>query len=418
MPRQATNTLRETTLPLLLLAGDAAVTYVGVLAAYALRYASPLGHLGIDVPNAQLAEYRPLLLLGVGLLIGAFAQLGLYDSRLLLRRYQCLSLIVKGTAFWCLVYLGVSLVLKFNPPISRLFVVLAFVSVVGLLYLWRAAAYVVLTRTPLLGRVQRRTALLGWGESAHELARSFAADPVHPFACVGIVSLPGERSPTEDSRPALPTRAAGGATDRVPWLGTSGQLDEILARGGIDALIITRIDLPAGELERVVESCERAYVDWKIVPGSFEVFVSGLHLQTIGKLPLLGVEGLAITKLFNRLLKRTVDVAGALVGLVVAAPFIAVLAALIKRESPGGGVFFAQTRVGADHEPFTLYKLRSMAPDAAARDHLQQSTARNDPRLLRIGAFMRRWNLDELPQFWNVLRGSMSLVGPRPERPV
>src|SRR5215467_9082099 len=111
--RRNTNTLRETTLPLLLLAGDAAVTYAGVLTAYALRYDSPLGRLGIDVPNAQLAEYRPLLLLGVGLLIGAFAQLGLYDSRLLLRRYQSLNLILKGTAFWCLVYLGVSLVLKF-----------------------------------------------------------------------------------------------------------------------------------------------------------------------------------------------------------------------------------------------------------------------------------------------------------------
>jgi lipopolysaccharide/colanic/teichoic acid biosynthesis glycosyltransferase len=80
-------------------------------------------------------------------------------------------------------------------------------------------------------------------------------------------------------------------------------------------------------------------------------------------------------------------------------------------------VFFRQTRVGAGHRPFTLWKLRSMAPGAEATDAARQSTARDDPRLLRLGGFLRRWNLDELPQFWNVLRGDMSLVGPRPERP-
>ena len=94
-----------------------------------------------------------------------------------------------------------------------------------------------------------------------------------------------------------------------------------------------------------------------------------------------------------------------------------VLAALIKRESPAGPVFFRQERVGAGHRTFTLYKLRSMHPDAAASDSASVSTARGDARLLGIGAWMRRWNLDELPQFWNVLRGDMSLVGPRPERP-
>jgi lipopolysaccharide/colanic/teichoic acid biosynthesis glycosyltransferase len=96
---------------------------------------------------------------------------------------------------------------------------------------------------------------------------------------------------------------------------------------------------------------------------------------------------------------------------------VLLLALLIKRESPNGPVFFRQTRVGSNHRPFTLYKLRSMKPDAATTDDAAQSTGRADPRLLRIGAFLRRWNLDELPQFWNVLRGEMSLVGPRPERP-
>jgi lipopolysaccharide/colanic/teichoic acid biosynthesis glycosyltransferase len=131
----------------------------------------------------------------------------------------------------------------------------------------------------------------------------------------------------------------------------------------------------------------------------------------------LGVDELVINKLFNRALKRGIDLAGAAVGLVLSAPVIALLAVLIKRASPGGGVFFRQPRIGAGHRTFTLIKLRSMQPDAAMLDHANVSTQSGDPRVLPIGDWMRRWNLDELPQFWNVLRGDMSLVGPRPERP-
>ena len=133
---------------------------------------------------------------------------------------------------------------------------------------------------------------------------------------------------------------------------------------------------------------------------------------------MLGVEELAINRLFNRMLKRAVDIVGAFLGLIFGLPVLALLAVLIKRESPGGPVLFRQTRLGTDQRTFNLWKLRSMQPGAEAQDHLQQSTARHDARLLRIGAWMRRWNLDEIPQFWNVLKGQMSLVGPRPERPL
>ena len=114
--------------------------------------------------------------------------------------------------------------------------------------------------------------------------------------------------------------------------------------------------------------------------------------------------------------KRAFDVAGSLLILIAASPIFLALAVLIPLDSRGP-VFFRQPRVGVGHHPITVWKLRSMTPDAAATDAAQQSTLLGDPRLLHIGAFMRRWNLDEVPQFWNVLRGNMSLVGPRPERP-
>jgi len=406
VPRAASQSLRETVIPLTLLAGDALVTFAGLVLGWWLRYASPLGKLGIAVPGATFTRYLPLLLVGVALLVGAFAQFGLYDARLLLRRYQSLNAILKGAAFWLVAYLGVSLVLKFDPPISRLFVVVAFVCVIVLLYVWRSLAYALVTRSPLLARLRRRAVLLGWNDDARALAAEIARDPAHPFALAGVVTL------ASDTAPALP-----GAPGRPPTLGGVAELDAILAREHADLLIATRLDLPRPEIRRIVETCERAYVEWKIVPGAFDIFLSGLRLQTIGRVPVLGVEELAIHRLFNRALKRTFDLVAALIGLVLSLPVVLVLAVLIKRESPGGPVFFRQTRVGAGHRPFTLWKLRSMAPGADATDAARQSTARADPRLLRIGAFIRRWNLDELPQFWNVLRGDMSLVGPRPERP-
>ncbi len=393
-------------MPLALLGGDTIATFAALALGWWLRYASPLRRYGIDVPDATFAQYLRLLLVGVALLIAAFAQFGLYDSRLVLRRYQSLNAILKGAAFWLAAYLGVSLALKFDPPISRLFAVIAFGCVVALLYLWRTLAYAFLVRSPLLVRLRRRAILLGWGDDARALANEILRDPAHPLALAGIVTFPGTASPF----PPAPG-------DSLRWLGSVDELEAILATEHADLVIATRLELPRAELRRIVETCERAYVEWKVVPGAFDIFLSGLRLQTIGRVPVLGVEELAINRLFYRALKRTFDLVGSLIGLVLSAPLVLVLAFLIRRESPGAPVLFRQRRVGTGHREFTLYKLRSMTPTAAASDDTHQSTSRNDPRLLRIGAFLRRWNLDELPQFWNVLCGDMSLVGPRPERP-
>jgi exopolysaccharide biosynthesis polyprenyl glycosylphosphotransferase len=383
-----------------MLLGDTFVTIGGLCLGFWIRYESPVGNLGIDVPDAVFTSYVPLLLLGAVLLIGTFANLGLYDSRVLLRRYQSLNLILKGSAFWLAAYLTVSLVLKFTPPISRLFVIIAFVCVVVALYLWREFAYVMLSRPSIRTKLQRNAVLLGWNASASSLAAEISRDANHPFTVFGVITLTGDLVPNGERH-----------------LGRVDELDTILASQPIDLLIATRMDFRRVELRKIVETCERAYVEWKIVPAAFDIFLNGLRLQTIGRTPVLGIEHLNITRLFNRGAKRLIDLVGAFAGLVLSTPIIAVLALMIKRESPNGPVFFRQERVGSGHRPFTLYKMRSMHPGAPSQDHVRQSTQANDPRRLKIGALMRRWNLDELPQFWNVLRGEMSLVGPRPERP-
>ncbi len=394
------DSLRETLLPALLLGGDLVVAFAGLAAGWWLRYRSAVGGLGLEVAGARFGDYLPLLVVGVVFLVAAFAQQGLYDGRMLLRRQLALNLLARGMVFWVLVYLAFSLVIKFDPPISRLFVVVAAVVTLLLLALWREAVYRVLTRPALLPHLQRRVAILGWNPAAQRLVQELQRGPGHPYAVVGLID-------DGTHPPMCPLRA----------LGSLEALGTVLREEQIDVLIAAHLDIPADRLRDITAVCERAYVEWKIVPAAFPIFLTGLRLQTVGRVPVIGVEDLPISRLFNRVAKRVVDLVGAVFGLLAAAPVIAVLAALIKAESPHAPVFFRQKRVGAGHREFTLYKLRSMHPDAAASDDAHQSTRAGDPRLLRLGAWMRRWNLDELPQYWNVLRGDMSLVGPRPERP-
>ena len=398
------NALRQVVLPSVLLAGDLVFALAGLVLAWWLRYDTRLGQLGIPVPGAAFAAYQPLLLVGVALLVGTYAQMGLYDERLLLRRYRSLLIVLKGTALWLLAYLGISLVLKFQPPISRLFVVIAFANVVLLVFVWRTAFFAAIRRGALLERLQLRVAVLGWNDNARRLIVEIGTQRAQPYQVVGIIGEARHTGP--DPHEDLPALV----------LGELDELDSILRLHAVDILIAAHLDFPRETMHAITHACERCYVELKIIPTVFQIFVSGLRMQTIGTVPVLGVEDLAVAQLFSRITKRGCDLAGAATGLLVAALVIAVLAALIRRESPGPA-FFGQERVGLNHRPFTMWKLRSMQLDAAARDQEQQSTPAGDPRLLRIGRFIRRWNLDELPQFWNVLRGEMSLVGPRPERP-
>jgi len=156
-------------------------------------------------------------------------------------------------------------------------------------------------------------------------------------------------------------------------------------------------------------------VQFKVVPSYFSILVSGLYLETISGIPILGVSRLPLDRMFNRLIKRLLDIVGSLMGLLLSAPIIAVFGTLVYLESPGP-VLYRQRRLGRNGKTFHMVKLRSMRLDAEQNGQVGWST-KDDTRRLRIGAFMRKWNIDEVPQFWNVLKGEMSLVGPRPERP-
>lgn len=404
MAASQTYTRTQNLLLSLLLIGDVLLCFAGLSLGYWLRFESPLRAISFE-PDAvaNYSEYFPLLILGTAFFIGACAHLRLYDPRFLLRPSEARLIIFRGVFFWFIAFLSTSLVLKFQPPISRLFVTASSVTTLVILITWRAIFDAWLTRSRLRDRIALRVALVGWTQEASEIAEAILKDRHHPYEIIGLIATPG------------PSTAILAPTH--PFLGHIDRLENAIAIHRLNIVIIADLRLTREQLMDAAAKSERGYATLKVIPSFFQIFVSNLRLQTISGVPILGVEEMAINAWTNAFAKRLVDIAGAIIGLIISLPLTAILAFLIKRESPGGPVLFSQVRVGTGHRPFKLYKLRSMTPNAAQLDNASQSTQPGDQRLLRIGAFMRRWNLDEVPQFWNVLRGDMSLVGPRPERP-
>jgi exopolysaccharide biosynthesis polyprenyl glycosylphosphotransferase len=165
----------------------------------------------------------------------------------------------------------------------------------------------------------------------------------------------------------------------------------------------------------IIRTCDRLDCELFIVPRLFELHHrSGRDLEVVWGMPLTRLRRAPFRRVSWRL-KRVVDVVVSAAALVVTAPLLAVIALLVRREG-GPGVIFRQERVGVDERPFTLLKFRSMRPVDEGESATRWSIAEDD-RVGPVGRFLRRTSLDELPQLWNVLRGDMSIVGPRPERP-
>jgi len=201
----------------------------------------------------------------------------------------------------------------------------------------------------------------------------------------------------------------------VPVLGQIGDLPSLIDERSIDEVIIALPEASHEEILTIISLCERGKVSIKVYPDVFQIIAAQVSIGDLGGLPLLTVRDVALRG-WRLTLKRVVDLIGSAIGLVVLSPLMLLVAALVKLDSPGP-VFYAQVRMGLDARPFWVIKFRSMRTDAEAETGPVWATE-DDPRRTRLGGFIRRLSIDEWPQFINVLLGEMSLVGPRPERPV
>ena len=193
------------------------------------------------------------------------------------------------------------------------------------------------------------------------------------------------------------------------------QLPELIARHQVDEVVVGEPDATHQELLRIISLCEQGgRVNIRIFPDLFQIMAAEMSIGDLNGLPLLTVRDVAMRG-WKLGFKRAMDLIGSAVGLIVLSPFLLFVALLIKLDSPGS-VFYAQERMGLDGKPFWCLKFRSMVEDAEKEGYPGWTTS-DDPRRTKLGALLRRTDLDELPQLINVLFGEMSLVGPRPERP-
>jgi exopolysaccharide biosynthesis polyprenyl glycosylphosphotransferase len=283
------------------------------------------------------------------------------------------------------------------------------VSAVACVAIARAAARKATHVLQAGGAVVERAVVIGTNEEARLIARTLLRQN-----WMGI-------------RPVAFVATAGGSFDTVDELPVAGSVDdvvEVVRRSGADRAILASTALPAGELARLTALLHGADVDLQISAGLPQVAASRVTVEALDGLPMLNVRR---NQLSHRqaIVKRAIDILASSLLLALGAPLLAVLAVIVRATSTGPSLF-RQTRVGEGGRTFTIFKFRTMVVDAEARkaELLAANEAdgvlfkmQNDPRITRVGGTLRKLGLDELPQLINVLRGEMSLVGPRPPLP-
>jgi exopolysaccharide biosynthesis polyprenyl glycosylphosphotransferase len=308
----------------------------------------------------------------------------------------------KATFLWALMCLATIALCQASKYTPRLGLIYAAICILGLLSIWRLLAFAILIQPKVRFGASNRIISVGWNPKAEHLREAVRNDIAQLCEIIGCVPGPDAKL---DSRPPA----------EVSILGNYQQLPRIIRDCGATGIVLADTNIKSSDIQRLVVFCQRQSIDFKMIPAYFPALSSGLQVRTLNGIPLLGITQLPLDKYLNRLAKRLVDIIGALVGLVLSFPIVAFFGLLVVIESPGP-MFFRQLRMSRSGRTFHIYKIRSMRKDAEAKSGAVWAK-RDDPRRLKIGAFMRRWNIDELPQFLNVLTGEMSLVGPRPERP-
>lgn len=378
---------------------DAAITAASFILAYCFKFYLLGDGPGLGV--LPLEDYFTLLPVVVPIYVFLYYVCGVYaPKRTVRRRFEIFGIIKSNTIGIVALIIVLYMIIR-EINFSR--------SVMGFFYVFNVFA----TSCFRLGlrrglRTIRRKGynlkhilLVGYSRAAEEYIDRLQDNPQWGYVACGIL---------DDHIPA------GTTYKGVKVLGRLGNLEVILPENKLDEIAISLSLKDYDHLEGIVAVCEKSGVHTKFIPDYNSLIPSKPYTEDLMGLPVINIRYVPLSNTGNIIIKRIIDVVGALVGIVVTSPIMLAAALLVKFTSPGP-VIFKQERVGLHNKAFYMYKFRSMERQAPGEEK-KAWTVRNDPRVTPVGKILRRTSVDELPQLFNILKGDMSLVGPRPERPL
>ncbi len=416
------------------LASSAAVAAAAVMTAYLMQHSWPLSMGEVDrsignwpglavevLRSPEFASYLPLFVFSPVIHVLVFNWLGLYRPNMGdTRPFRDTPIILKGAILGTGLLIAMWAVYPAAGEAAAAFPQLFFIYLASLIFfgalLCHSASLLGLLALHAAGVGRTRAAILAADDAPMELIEAME-NPASEYQLTGLIALRGEH---EGALPAP--------------IGRLENLRQIINEHGLDEIILACDPGLLSTKERLdlAQTCWRMSAELKMITPFQPFFRTSAQPEMLGNLPLLHVQNLGLYATMPQFLKRTMDVAISGAALLALSPFMLLIAALIKLDS-AGPVFFVQERVGLNGRRFRMFKFRSMKTDADEslhREYLQQLIRdgaaaeagdgetlyklTNDPRITRLGHFIRRTSLDELPQLFNVLRGEMSLVGPRP----
>jgi exopolysaccharide biosynthesis polyprenyl glycosylphosphotransferase len=379
----------------LLLVTDAVMMGLAFYLAYHLRLLTEYERI------FAFSYYTGMLFIQVATLLGLFFFSKLYHRQPAISRVDEIYAIFGNVSVGIIIAFAIiSFFYRQELEYPRLMMLYAWVLTILLVSLGRFSNQLLRRGLQRQGWGRIRVLIVGVGEVGQMILAKIAHSVDSGYDVIGLVARDGE---SESSYGSL----------RV--LGSTADLPSIIEDSAVDEVIIALPDASHQEILTLISLCERERVSIKVFPDVFQIMAQEITIGDLGGLPMVTVRDIALRG-WKLTLKRGMDLVGATLGLIFLAPLMMLVTLLIKLDS-SGPVFYCQERMGLDARPFWTIKFRSMSENAE-RETGPVWTTPDDPRRTRVGAFLRRFSIDELPQLINVLLGEMSLVGPRPERPI
>lgn len=393
-------------MPWLTLVIDIILINIAFLVAYWLRYTLQLFRSVDPANNVPYSVYLPMVALLTAVLLLASRREGAYDVRRGRPLFDDIYGVINATTT-AIMLLIVFVFFYRRLFYSRIIFIYAGLLIILLLSIARIIRQLILARLRQAGQGVDHVLIIGAGEVGRTVMRNLIAQPELGYRVIGFL----------DDDPIKSTADIG----PIKALGAIENLPQVVRENGIDQVIITLPWQYHRKIIRLVNEAEQHGIRARVVPDLFQLSLGGVDVEAINGIPLISVKQTTLTG-FNYTLKRAVDVILSSLFLAVISPLLLATVAAIHLDSRGPALF-KQPRAGRHGKPFTVYKFRSMYEDAEARlaelRHQNEAVGpmfkiRDDPRRTRVGRFIRKTSIDELPQFINVLKGDMSIVGPRP----